>query len=84
MRQTKHQARRKIAHHYAAQRLRNGTGKLQTGGALYADHYTGKVHYVEGKPQGGGFDFMRDIVMPIKNVAEDVITTGMQIVPMFL
>jgi len=80
MRQSKHKARRQIAHHYAAQHIGRNDYKLQTGGALYADHYTGKVHYA----QGGGFDFMRDVVNPIKNVAEDVISTGMQIAPMFL
>ena len=53
--------------------------RIKTGGALRADHYTGRVHYA-----GGGFDFWKDVVMPIKNVAEEVITAGMQIAPAFL
>ena len=44
MRKTKHQKRvLKVRIVKAALKT---SRKLQTGGALYADHYTGKVHYV--------------------------------------
>ena len=79
MRQTKHQARRKRVHAIQTIVEKTRAPRLKTGGALRADHYTGRVHYA-----GGGFDFWKDVVMPIKGVAEEVITTGMQIFPMFL
>jgi len=47
MRKTKHQKRVNMDRIVkAALKTRKTRGKLQTGGALYADHYTGKVHYV--------------------------------------
>ena len=52
MRKTKHIRRRDMDRVISSvAERRKAPGKMKTGGAIYAHHYTGKVHYVA---QGGG------------------------------
>ena len=81
MRTTKHQVRRKYHHTLVSAIEARRSPTLQTGGALYADHYTGKVHYAAGK--GAGFNFWTDVWDPVTNVVEQGTQTALHAYSLF-